>query len=115
MSQMLNRAAWARVLPFVLFMVILAVRGNWPASWQAVLDAKWVYGLGVLVVSGALYWFWPQYAELQADQRKMSRMNWALSIAVGVVVFLLWIRLTEPWMILGSPTATFRPVNEDGS
>ena len=115
MSQMLSRAAWARVLPFVLFMVILALRGNWPASWQAVLDAKWVYGIGVLVVSGALYWFWPQYRELQPDQRKMSRLDWALSIAVGLVVFELWINLTEPWMILGSPTATFRPVNEDGS
>ena len=79
------------------------------------LDAKWVYGIGVLVVSGALYWFWPQYRELQPDQRKMSRLDWALSIAVGLVVFELWINLTEPWMILGSPTATFRPVNEDGS
>ena len=91
MKSMLSKAAWLRVIPFVLFMVMLAIRGNWPAGAQAVLDAKWVYGLGVLLVGGALYVLWPQYQELARDQRKLGWLGWLLSITVGVVVFVLWI------------------------
>ena len=40
--------------------------------------------------------------------------GWLLSIAVGVVVFVLWINLTEPWMIIGKPTASFQPVDDEG-
>jgi len=114
MKSMLSKAAWLRVIPFVLFMVMLAIRGNWPAGAQAVLDAKWVYGLGVLLVGGALYVLWPQYQELARDQRKLGWLGWLLSITVGVVVFVLWINLTEPWMIIGTPTASFQPVDDEG-
>lgn len=115
MTQMLNRAAWARVIPFVLFIVILALRGNWPASMQSMLDPRWLYGVGVLVVAGALYLSWPQFRELASDQRRLGWSGWTLAILIGVVVFELWIHLTDPWMLLGHPTATFRPVDDDGS
>lgn len=112
MTPMLNKAAWPRVIPFVLFMVVLVLRGNWPAS-QTWLDARWIYGLGVLLVSGMLYFFWSRYTELKAGPR-LSWGGWLLSIAVGLVVFELWIHLTEPWMIIGTPTASFHPVDADG-
>jgi len=38
-----------------------------------------------------------------------------LSIVLGLVVFALWIRLDAPWMVLGDATATFRPVDADGT
>lgn len=114
MTHMLNRAAWLRVIPFALFMVMLAIRGNWPESANASLDAKWLYGVGVILVSAALYWAWPRYVEVSPEERKLSLGNWLLSIAVGVVVFELWIHLTDPWMILGKPTAGFKPVDADG-
>ena len=33
---------------------------------------------------------------------------------MGLAVFGLWIVLTEPWMIIGEPTARFRPLDGDG-
>jgi CAAX prenyl protease-like protein len=38
----------------------------------------------------------------------------ALAVAIGVVVFLLWINLDAPWMRLSEATAGFRPVDGDG-
>jgi hypothetical protein len=108
MESLLSRAAWARVIPFALFMVLLAVRGYMPAdsTW---LDGRWVYGGSVLIVGFSLAYFWRQYSEL-AGSIKLSAWHWLLALAVGAVVFKLWVLLTEPWMMLGRPTATFRPV-----
>ena len=36
------------------------------------------------------------------------------SVTVGVVVFVLWVWLTEPWMMLGEASASFRPVDDEG-
>ncbi len=117
MTNLLSRAAWARVIPFVLFMALLALRGQLmpasPDAAPAAFDARWVYGITVLVVGASLAVLWRRYSELLAG----SRLSWQhalLSIVVGVVVFKLWIVLTEPWMMLGQPTAGFRPVNADG-
>lgn len=112
MGNLLTPAALARIVPFVLFMVLLAVRGNWPQAWDFV-DARWLYAASVVIVSGALIWFWRRYQELGRGSG-LSIPHWALSIVVGVVVFQLWINLTEPWMMLGEATAGFVPVDENG-
>jgi CAAX prenyl protease-like protein len=110
MDRLLSREAWARVLPFVLFMVLLAVRGYMPAD---LMDPRWVYGLSVLIVGGSIAFFWRQYGELGRGSG-LSLKHAALAIVVGVVVFQLWIWLTEPWMMLGEPTASFKPVDAEG-
>jgi len=112
MGNLLTPAALARIVPFVLFMILLAVRGNWPQAWDFV-DARWLYAASVVIVSGTLIWFWRRYQELGRGSG-LSIPHWALSIVVGVVVFQLWINLTEPWMMLGEATAGFVPVNENG-
>jgi CAAX prenyl protease-like protein len=112
MESLLSRAAWARVIPFVLFMVLLAVRGYLPAESSA-LDPRWVYGLSVLIVGASLAFFWRQYSELGTNVRAKA-WHLLLAVVVGFVVFKLWVLLTEPWMMLGRPTASFRPVDADG-
>lgn len=115
MNAFLTPAVLARVVPFVLFMVFLALRGHWPESLQAMLDAKWIYGIGVVVVSAAMYFYWPRYQELGKQAPRLGFGGWCLSVLVGVVVFYLWIKLDKPWMILGEPTASpFQPVDEQG-
>lgn len=111
MENLLSRAAWARVIPFLLFMVLLAVRGYLPAD--GALDPRWVYGISVLVVGGSLVYFWRSYAEV-GQGSGLKWPYWLLAMVVGAVVFKLWVMLTEPWMLLGSPTATFTPVDADG-
>ncbi len=112
MQSTLTRAGWARVIPFALFMVLLAVRGYVPqdSTW---LDPRWVYGLSVLIVGGSIAYFWREYREL-ASGSGPSLLQAVVALVVGAVVFKLWILLTEPWMMLGQPTASFRPVDADG-
>ncbi|MDO9238198.1 MAG: CAAX prenyl protease-related protein [Aquabacterium sp.] len=112
MDSLLSRAAWARVIPFLLFMILLAARG-YVSPDSAVLDPRWVYGLSVLMVGASLAFFWRQYSEVGVGTG-LRLGHLVLALVVGVLVFQLWIRLTEPWMMLGSPTASFRPVDADG-
>ena len=116
MGNFLTRAAWVRVIPFVLFMALLALRGHFmPAEGEpaGAFDARWLYGASVVVVSASLIYFRREYTELLAGSR-LSLKHAALSIVVGVVVFKLWVSLAEPWMMLGEPTAGFRPVDDEG-
>lgn len=112
MDSMLSRAAWARVIPFALFMVLLVVRGHWPAE-GAPFDARWLYGLSALLVSLSLVLLWRRYDEF-APISRLSARQWLLSVAVGLLVFKLWVNLAEPWMLLGQATAVFRPVDAEG-
>jgi CAAX prenyl protease-like protein len=113
MGSFLSRSVLARVVPFVLFMVILAVRGHVPADGSWGIDPRWVYGVSVLVVSASLLFFWRDYRELARGTLPPAK-ELLLAVIVGVVVFFLWINLAQPWMMLGEPTATFRPVDAEG-
>lgn len=112
MESMLTRAGWARVVPFGLFMILLAVRGYLPPD-NGLLDPRWVYGLSVLIVGGSIAFFWRDYSELGGPAR-LDFKQAVIALVVGAVVFKLWILLTEPWMMLGRPTASFRPVDAEG-
>ena len=107
----LSPAALARSIPFAAFMALLALRGYLPDS--AHLDSRWLYGLSVLVVGGLLAWYWRGYGEL-ARQNLPSASETGLSIAVGLIVFGLWINLDAPWMQLSEPSAGFLPLNLQG-
>jgi CAAX prenyl protease-like protein len=112
MESLLSRAAWARVIPFMLFMALLAVRGYLPAD-GSLIDPRWVYGISVAVVGASLAFFWREYSEL-AKLTGLSWRQWLAALLLGYLVFKLWVLLTEPWMMLGRPAASFRPVDEQG-
>jgi CAAX prenyl protease-like protein len=107
----LNSAALARILPFAVFMALLALRGFMPDAAQ--LDTRWIYGLSVVLVGGLLIWFRRDYGEL-ARQNWPDRRELLLSIGVGILVFALWIHLDAPWMQLSEPTAIFLPLDAQG-
>lgn len=107
----LSPAALARCVPFALFMLMLALRGYLPSGVG--VDARWIYGASVLVVGGALVWYWRGYGEL-ARQNLPSARETLLSCAVGLLVFGLWIQLDAPWMQIGEPTASFLPLDLQG-
>jgi uncharacterized protein len=109
----LNRAAVARIVPFVVFMALLWLRGTLPPEGFAGLDARWVYGITVVVVGGLLALYWQEYGEL-VGQTWPSWREAGLAVVVGFVVFMLWIQLDEPWMQLGTPTAPFLPLDGQG-
>jgi len=109
-----NRAAQARIVPFAAFMLLLAVRGAVPADGSWGFDARWVYGATVLIVGALLAFYWREYGELVPQLRPNLR-ELLLAVAVGLAVYWLWVRLDAPWMRLGTPTAAFRPVDEQGN
>lgn len=109
-----TRPLLARVIPFVLFMVLLAVRGQVPEDRSWGMDPRWVYGITVLVVGASLAYFWRDYDELRRAPGPGAR-GVLLGTAVGLIVFFLWINLDQPWMTLGEPTTGFRPVDDAGN
>jgi CAAX prenyl protease-like protein len=113
MSLRLSRAAVARTVPFALFMLLLMVRGEVPPDGSWGIDPRWIYGFAVLVVGGALAWFWREYGELVL-QTWPGLTEVATAIVVGLVVFALWIHLDASWMQIGAPSATFLPLDGQG-
>ncbi|HEY9238926.1 MAG TPA: CAAX prenyl protease-related protein [Burkholderiaceae bacterium] len=114
MALQLSRAAVARIVPFAAFMVLLAARGAVPEDGSWGIDPRWIYGITVLAVGGLLAYFWREYGELVA-QTWPTLTELALAVAVGLAVFGLWIHLDAPWMTIGTPTATFLPVDAQGA
>ena len=113
MALPLNRAALARVVPFAVFMLLLGLRGALPADGSWGIDPRWVYAVTVLVVGGLLAWWWRDYGEL-STQLRPTLQEAGLAIAVGGLVFGLWIKLDAPWMRLGEATAPFFPLDVQG-
>jgi CAAX prenyl protease-like protein len=103
----------AYTAPFALFMALLALRGAWPAEGWAGVDARWLYAVQALLVGGVLWALRGHYGELVRQRLPRGRET-LLSVAVGGLVFVLWIVLDAPWMQLGEPTAHFVPLGPDG-
>ncbi|MDO8419427.1 MAG: CAAX prenyl protease-related protein [Rubrivivax sp.] len=115
MTPPFRRAAFVRAAPFVVFMALLGLRSLAPAegAWAG-LDPRWLYGVQVAVVGGLLAWWWREYGEL-AGQTWPTLREVLLAVAVGGVVFVLWIRLDAPWMTIGTgAVAPFVPLGADG-
>jgi len=113
MRHMLHRSGWLRVLPFAVFMLLLALRGAVPDDGSWGFDGRWLYGLKVLVVGGMLIYWRREWGELSRQNLPTAR-EWAVAVAVGLAVFVLWIQLDAPWMVISAPSAAFAPVDAAG-
>jgi uncharacterized protein len=109
----MTRSALARIAPFALFMVLLAVRGYWPETGWG-LDPRWLYAVQTVLVGGLLVFLWREYGEL-FRQTLPTAKELVISVLLGLVVWALWIRLDAPWMLLGEPTASFVPTDASGA
>jgi CAAX prenyl protease-like protein len=103
---LLNRAAWARILPFFTYLAFLAIgellsRLGWSAA-----ELRWLYGAKIGAVVLVLAIFWRQYDELKTFRLSAARVLTAL--VVGVVVLVLWVNLSAGWMTIGA-AAGFDP------
>ena len=112
MTLPLSRTALVRIAPFALFMLLLVVRGALPDD-ELGFDSRWLYGLGVLLCGGLLIRFRHEYGEL-ARQNRPTLAETALAVAIGAVVFGLWIVLDAPWMQVATATALFTPLDALG-
>ena len=102
--------ALARIAPFAVYLIVLALEGQAHHLFND-FDARWLYPLKILLVLGVLATFRLMYTELRGFT--FSLADAALSVAAGMVVFVVWIGLDIPWAVLGEPGAGFDP-RDDG-
>ena len=102
-SQMITRlfdrekeSSLPRILPFVLFMAFIALA-------PLIQPTPWLYPIRIGVVGTAIVYFWPAYAELRG-QIWVSWNECFLTIAVGVLVYVLWVRMDWSWATQGEAT-----------
>jgi CAAX prenyl protease-like protein len=96
-------SALPRVAPFAVFIALLALDGLLAKLAPTLgVDPRWCYGVRGIAVAGLLVWFWRDYSELRSFA--LRPMDWLLAIAVGGVVFLLWINLDTAPLTLSKST-----------
>ncbi len=109
-----SRAALARIAPFALFMALLIVRSQAPADGAWSFDPQWLYGVSVVIAGAVIAVCWREYGEL-ARQTWPDAREVLLAVAAGMLVFVLWINLDAPWMTIGAPSASFKPLTAAGA
>lgn len=107
--------AFARALPFFLFIAVLALRGvlGGAATGPDVADLRWLYAVQATAACTALLVLRGHYRELSGPRLAPGLL--LLSLAAGLVVFLLWISPLPSWTHLGTPVAAFVPVDAAGT
>ena len=100
-----------RSLPFGLYIALLVLEGLLP-DWAPDFDVRWLYPLKVGLVALALAVLWRHYTELRSYGLPLKHL--LLSLAVGVVVLVLWVNLDAGWMLMGEAGKGFNPGNEAG-
>lgn len=90
-------------LPFALYIAWLVIEDHWPEIGAVVpalagIDVAWLYPLKAASVALALALLWRHYGELRVAPAAGPLL---LGVALGVVVFVLWISLDASWMLLG--------------
>ena len=105
-----------RILPFALFMAFIAVNMSldWfadgrpdAAAWKTQIEL-WLYPVRTILVLATLVFFWSQYEELKEGfVSNLSELTQA--IGVGVLVYLLWVRMDWPWATQGGDPSLYNP------
>ena len=102
---------FVRTLPFGLYIALLVLEGLLP-GWLPGFDVRWLYPVKAGLVALALALLWRHYTELRTWGLPLRHV--LLSVAVGVVVLILWVNLDAGWMLLGEPGAGYNPTDEAG-
>jgi hypothetical protein len=101
----------ARILPFAIYLFFLALAETFSwlahnvpavASWGVWADL-WLYPVKITVVLGVLLYYWPAYDELK-EKRFGGKTDVLLSVGVGFLIYLIWVRTDWPWAMQGNPS-----------
>jgi CAAX prenyl protease-like protein len=100
-SPMFNRAARARILPFLTYVLFIAAGDMLERLGYSAAGLRWLYGVKIAAVVLVLAFCWRHYPDLRQGIAPRAA---ALAALAGAVVFALWISLGAGWMAIGSPT-----------
>jgi CAAX prenyl protease-like protein len=105
---MLNRAAWVRILPFLVYLLFIVVVDLLGRFGVPAAQLRWLYGVKIFAVVVTLLMCYRHYTELHT--LRLSPIWAAIAVLAGLAVFALWIALNAGWMVVGTP-AGFDPRN----
>jgi hypothetical protein len=114
---LLHHPGFTRSLPFALFILLLAVELSWSTLQPIIpglesVDKRWLYAIKSGLAALALIWLWPRYGELKKLPSSLS--SWLAAVATGIIIFVLWINLTQSWALIGEMGKGFDPRQQDG-
>jgi CAAX prenyl protease-like protein len=105
-APMLNRAAWVRILPFLVYMLFIGVADVLARLGVPPEPLRWLYAVKIAAVVVTLLICYRHYDELH--RWRVGPREAVVALAAGVLVFALWIALNAGWMVVGTP-AGFDP------
>lgn len=98
----------SRVIPFAVYMLFMAGVDLVGQVVPDDFDLRWLYGVKVGLVAYLLWILRKRYVEL-GGLSSLGYKSWLSAISIGVLVFVAWINLDAPWMLLGEPSQGFNP------
>lgn len=107
-----HRLMLARVLPFAVYMVWLALRPVLSA-WLGPQIAPWLYAAQIASVMIVLAAFFKDYVELLRPAAVPVRM-WLAAVGLGVAVFVAWIHLDFAPFAMGGGQGMAPPMRGGG-
>lgn len=105
-GSLFSKAAIARIAPFLAYIFFIFATDMLERMGLSAQDLRWLYAARIGAVMLLLAAFWREYGELRAPRLSLAQV--AISILTGVVVLILWVNLTAPWMVIGE-SAGFDP------
>lgn len=102
---------FVRCLPFGLYILLLVLEGMLP-DWVPDFDVRWLYPVKAGLVALALVVLWRHYTELKSWSLSFGHVF--LSLAVGLLVLVLWVNLDAGWMLMGEMGKGYNPTQETG-
>jgi uncharacterized protein len=96
--------AAAHSIPFAIyvgFLVVESLAAGVAPGGQSTFDWRWLYAVKVGCVALALALLWGRYTEL-VSHRWPSLKATLLACGAGLLVLVLWVNLTMPWVTLGT-------------
>ncbi|WP_432382713.1 CAAX prenyl protease-related protein [Duganella sp. P38] len=95
---MFDASARPRVLPFLAYMLFIVLADLLQRSGLDEAQLRYVYPVKIAVVAAMLWHYRHAYVELATP---MNLGQGLLSVAVGVLVLVLWVNLDAGWMVIG--------------
>lgn len=101
----MDRDTIARCLPFIIYMAFVGVQEGlgWLGARGFIAyddnTARFLYPVKITLVTVALVVLWKHYSEVRF--KGISVSDTALSVMVGLVVFVLWINMDWPFAVFG--------------
>lgn len=105
--------AMARAMPFIAFVVLMALETWFGRMLAETLDSRWLYAARSVAVAGLLLVFWRRFGELSLAAMPRTR-EVLLALASGMAVLAIWLCLDTGFFVLGHPGSGFDPRSADG-